>query len=297
MTFSTLLRPIFLAMTLFSGAVLAAPEGSAPASSSAPTLATSAADAQAVGAKLKAKYPKLQLLSVTRLPIGETPLYEFLASGLVGYTDHDVNYILMGGNLISGTDRTLVNITQERAKSSATDLVRSLPRDRTFKEVFGKGERPLLVFSDPDCPFCQQLEQGFAKIGDKLNATLYIFPYPLTEIHPDAERKSRHIACTADPSKAWQDWMRAPKDWDTFVASHPAPATCPGAAIVDQAQAIGRGLMFDKTPTLLFHNGMVLQRAPTEEEILKALDYVAEHPDDVQSLNPVVNQPMAQPGK
>lgn len=243
-------------------------------------------DEQEVGGRLQAKYPTLQLLSVTRLLSGGEPVYEFLASGMVGYTNRGADFVLMGGNLIAGSGPTLVNVTEERAKSSATNLVRGLPTHLALKEVFGKGERTLVVFADPDCSYCQEFEKEIHDIGDRLNATVYTFIYPLVEVHPDADRKARHIACTAKPVDAWKDWMLNPGDWSAFAARHPAPASCPGAAQVDASARIGRALLIGGTPTLLFQNGMSLARKPTLEELEKSLDYIASHPEDVQPLTP-----------
>lgn len=271
-------------LAIAAGPSLAAQDAAPPPAEASP--AGAALEVQ-VGDRLRAKYPSLQVLSVTRLNTGPQSLFEFLASGMVGYTDEKVNFVLLGGNLIAGSGADLVNITQERARASATNLVRGLPVDQAIKEVFGKGERALIVFADPDCSFCQAFEKELHAAGPDLNLTIYTFLYPLTEIHPDADRRSRHIACTADPAAAWKEWMLNPSDWTAFASRHPATPDCPRSRMVDTAINIGRPLLLSSTPTLLFHNGMSLQRKPTMEELTKSLDYIQAHPEDVQSLNPV----------
>lgn len=57
---------------------------------------------------------------------------------------------------------------------------------KTFSIIHGKPIRKLAVFTDPDCPYCKQLETLLNKV-DNVEIT-YIY-FPVTQLHPDAENK------------------------------------------------------------------------------------------------------------
>src|SRR5690606_22645875 len=114
----------------------------------------------------------------------------------------------------------------------------------------------VVVFSDPDCPFCQQLEVMFkaaeSNPSDQLNATVYTLPYVLDGLHPTADAKARQILCTADPTKSWEDWMLTAAQakseaevqaaWTAWSKRNPAPTNCPRAADVDAIKKAGYDL-------------------------------------------------------
>lgn len=69
---------------------------------------------------------------------------------------------------------------------------------------YGNGKHPVYVFSDPDCPYCKKFQSEIPKLKD---ATVYIFPYPLSELHPGAFDAATNIWCSADKAKAWDDYV------------------------------------------------------------------------------------------
>lgn len=133
------------------------------------------------------------------------------------------------------------NLTQERMEELTRVKFDSLPLDQALKVVKGKGQRQLVIFSDPDCPFCRKLEKELAKID---NVTLYNFIYPVA--HPKAADKARQIWCAADRARAWTDYMLNQK-----LAENKGDC----ANFIEQNMALGRKLRVDGTPTLIFQNG------------------------------------------
>jgi thiol:disulfide interchange protein DsbC len=79
-----------------------------------------------------------------------------------------------------------------------------LPLSNAIKTVRGTGQRKLAVFSDPQCPYCQQLEVSLAKLKD---VTIYTFLYPLQSLHPEAPLISERIWCSSNRVAAWQAFM------------------------------------------------------------------------------------------
>jgi thiol:disulfide interchange protein DsbC len=57
---------------------------------------------------------------------------------------------------------------------------------------FGSGSRKLYVLSDPDCPYCRRLDEELEKLKD---VTIYLFPAPLEQLHPNARRVVEEVWC------------------------------------------------------------------------------------------------------
>jgi len=127
------------------------------------------------------------------------------------------------------------------------------------RPVKGDGSRKLAVFSDPDCPYCQQLEN---QLKDVTGVTIYTFLYPLESVHHGAREKAVKIWCAKDRASAWSEWMlkRVP----------PEGTACQGEPTA-QVLALGDKLHINSTPTLFFANGVrsdgVMPRADLEQAL------------------------------
>jgi thiol:disulfide interchange protein DsbC len=196
------------------------------------------ADESAVRKAFAAKFPKLQVQSITKMPY--LGLYEIVVNGEVLYADEDFQY-LIDGNIISTQNMT--NLTEQRKRKLSAIDFDELPLDLAFKRVKGKGERKIAVFSDPDCPYCKRVENDLAKLD---NVTIYMFLYPIDSLHPRATEVSKQIWCSPDRIKAWDDYMLrkvAPK----------ADSSCPNP--VDKIVEYGRKKGINATPTLIMPSG------------------------------------------
>ena len=77
------------------------------------------------------------------------------------------------------------------------------------------------------------------------NVTVYTFMYNI--LTPDSAIKSRNVWCSADRSKAWEDWMLNGKE------APPAPANC--TAPNEKILALGQKMKVTGTPTIFFTDG------------------------------------------
>ncbi len=66
----------------------------------------------------------------------------------------------------------------------------------------GTGDKKLFLFTDPDCPFCSRVH---SYLRDKNDYTLYVFFYPLEELHPGVTIKTIKALCSKDVTKAVTD--------------------------------------------------------------------------------------------
>ena len=137
-----------------------------------------------------------------------------------------------------------------------------IPLTQAIVKVKGDGSRKLVVFSDPDCPYCKQLEKELAFLD---NVTIYVMLYPLDELHPDARKKSEAVWCSSDRTKAWDNLM--------LYGKKPAAATGECKTPLDEIHKVAERLSITGTPGLVFQNGkLVPGTLKTEqiEELLKA---------------------------
>lgn len=176
--------------------------------------------------------------SVTRA--GYLGLYEVYADGNIFYTDDKVSAIMVGGQLIDGSN--MKNVTEERMRKLTAISFKDLPLNQAIKQVRGDGRRVLATFEDPNCGYCKRLARELQTLD---NVTIYVFLYPI--LSEDSVRKSKQIWCAPDRSKAWNDWMVEGK-------TPPGRDDCDTSAVT-RNRDYGRRLNISGTPTMFFADG------------------------------------------
>jgi thiol:disulfide interchange protein DsbC len=118
----------------------------------------------------------------------------------------------------------------------------------------GSGSRRLYVFSDPDCPYCKQLEAELAKLS---NVQIFMFPFPLVGLHANARVIAESIWCQEDRGSAWRNYV--------LNGIAPASATCDNP--ISRNLALGERLQIMGTPALIFEDGTVIPGAVGADRI------------------------------
>jgi thiol:disulfide interchange protein DsbC len=228
----------------------------APAPESATDVPKAVADA--LTKSITGRFPDSKVLNVASTPI--PGLYEVFMGDTIIYSNANGDYLILGSMMDA---KTRNNMTTDRMNALTSVPFDQLPVAQAIKVVKGNGSRKIAVFSDPDCPFCHQLENTFANVTD---VTIYTFLYPIASLHPDAPNKARNIWCAADRSTVWTQWMTQKK------AAPAAPATCKNDP-VKELQVLGDKLHINSTPTLFFPSGKRVSGAlqqPQLEAMLNA---------------------------
>ncbi len=198
------------------------------------------ADEAAVRAAANSLAPDVKVTSIRPTPVAG--MNEVVLNGQQGpmlvYINDRGTYAFAGELIDILKER---NLTEERVEELTRVKFDSLPLDKAVKVVKGKGNRRLVVFSDPDCPYCRRLEKELAKVDD---VTVYTFLYPIA--HPAAIPKSKQIWCAADRGKAWTDYML-----NGALPANKGDCTHP----LDAVMALGQKMRVNGTPTLIFTNG------------------------------------------
>jgi thiol:disulfide interchange protein DsbC len=110
---------------------------------------------------------------------------------------------------------------------------------------FGAGRDVLYVFSDPDCTFCRQLETEIEQVKD---VTVYVFPFPIAGLHPNAALVAESIWCAPDKATSWRDYLTK--------GQVPGPATC--ANPIERNIAAASKYKLLGTPAIVFSDGFVI---------------------------------------
>lgn len=212
------------------------------------------ADEAAIRKTLTERYPSIVIQSISPSPL--PGLFEVYANGQIIYADKQADYLLAGP--LKET-RTKTNLTQQRLEALQTIDFSSLPLDKAILVRRGKGERKLVVFSDPDCPYCQALEKELAKLD---NVSIYTFLYPLEDLHPGATAKANAIWCAPDRTAAWSTYMLNGK-LDTPAVECATP--------VQDLIKLGAQLGMQGTPAMVFSDGKRIEGSVPAVEIEKRL--------------------------
>ncbi|MBG6083028.1 DsbC family protein [Rubrivivax gelatinosus] len=254
-------RLVIAALVFAAGAAFAGPQPATRAGASKAAVARQAGDpqAEALLRTLKRLYPATTFTQVSRTAV--PAIFEVQMGRNLAYTDDSGRHFFFGALYdmqaredLTAARRAALGIeqpvvagkTERQADAPRAVNWNDLPFADAFKRVKGNGERKLAIFSDPDCPYCKQLERQLEKLE---NVTIYTFLYPIESLHPDAADKAESIWCAGDDAarnQAWYDLMVK-----GIVPASGKPCANPIERNVNLAAALGvRG-----TPTLFSADG------------------------------------------
>ncbi|MDO3378408.1 DsbC family protein [Geoalkalibacter halelectricus] len=167
----------------------------------APAAAKNDGGAGAAAATLKMTFPRLEFDAVHPTPV--EGIYEVVSGERIIY------FVPRSQHLIYGEiwDAQGQSLTRARQAQMMADRIKDLPLEKALK--IGAGKNEVIEITDPDCPFCRKASEFLSQRDD---ITRYIFFYPLTRIHPEAEAKVRYILSSENPEDAYEDVMRGRYD-------------------------------------------------------------------------------------
>lgn len=201
--------------------------------------------------KVQATLPGTAVGEVRRAPV--KGLFEIQMGRNITYTDRQGKLFLIGHIYDPATRRDL---TAERL----ADINRVSWKDLPLKDAIVSGPEDgirLAVFTDPECPYCKQLEE---MLKDTPGIRVYTFLFPLTSIHPDARAKAESIWCAQDRHQALLDVMLNGKTLPPGQCETP----------IDRNIQLAQKLGINGTPGLVAPDGRVMQGVPDSVESLAA---------------------------
>jgi thiol:disulfide interchange protein DsbC len=202
--------------------------------------------------------------------ITKTPmpgLYELRIGGDIAYSDERGDYLIFAsrdqsdGHLIDTKARA--DLTEQRYNKLMAMDVPKLPFADAIMIKQGTGARRLVVFEDPNCHFCKDVEKSLVALKD---VTIYTFLIPI--LGQDSVTKSRDIWCAKDNAKTWRSWMLS------GVMPAREMGTC-DASPLKRNVALAERYRVNGTPAIIFEDGSRFAGAVDLERLQKQLDAVA----------------------
>lgn len=183
-------------------------------------------------------------------------LYEVVVGGEILYTDEQAKYFFMGHMIDTQSRVSLTSERMQQIRDARRIAIDTLPLEHSIKVVKGKGERVLIVYSDPNCPFCKKLEK---ELIDVKNITIHTLLYPILN---GSMSTATSIWCAPDRLKAWDD----------FMLRNIAPASKECETPIQTLLQSGQQYRVTGTPTLIFADGSVVSGMIPAAEIEKRLE-------------------------
>ena len=206
--------------------------------------ATPGTDVKAIEKGLKQTFPQFRFDGFRKTPI--TGIYEIDAGSQIFYFSPQ-GYLFFG-ELYS---KDGVNITAQRRSRLMATRMKNLPLDDAIK--IGSGKKTVIEFADPVCPFCRR---AYVHLAKRKDITLYVFLFPLAQIHPQAMAMSRYILCSSDQAKAFGEAMSGGLDGKNLGV----PADCGKANVLTEDIKAGKKAGVMGTPAF-FINGRFVNGA------------------------------------
>jgi len=149
--------------------------------------------------KLTGLYPATRFTSVASTPIDG--VYEVVMGQNIAYVGGDGRHFLFGHlfDMRTQKDLTADKLVADGETATPAQPVNfaTLPLHDALKSVKGDGSRPLVVFSDPRCPYCKALDEELAKLD---NVTVYTFLLPW--LGPESRPVAEALWAAAVPDRA-----------------------------------------------------------------------------------------------
>jgi thiol:disulfide interchange protein DsbC len=178
------------------------------------------------------------------------------------YLDFSKKFVI-SGNVIRLQDWENLTTTRPSQPSGNTVDVAKIPLKDAVVLGDPKAPKKIIVFDDPECPFCQKLHQEMEKIVlTRKDIAFFIKMFPL-QSHPNSYQKAKTIVCT-----------KSAQQLADSLAGKPLPPPVCKTDQIELNQKLAEELHIDSTPTLIFPNGKVLPGYKPAEAILSIVDSI-----------------------
>jgi thiol:disulfide interchange protein DsbC len=212
-------------------------------------------DAQSL---LKSFDQNIRVMEIRTGPVKYLWEVDFEANGKKGliYIDFSKKH-LFSGSLIEIQGKQ--NLTQYRLSEINKINTSQIPLQDAIILGNKNAKNKLIVFSDPECPYCAKLHQEMKKVvKERKDIAFYIKMFPL-KIHPGAYDKAKTIVCEKS-LKLLEDAYNK--------KSLPAPKC--KTSVVDETIKIAEKLGITSDPTVVLPDGRIFAGSK-DADALKAL--------------------------
>jgi thiol:disulfide interchange protein DsbC len=174
------------------------------------------------------------------------------------YLDYSKRFLLTGDVIDLETMQSLV---RERMVELNRIDPATVPVDDAVVIGDPKAPKRIIVFDDPECPFCKKIHPEMKKVvEERKDVAFFVKMLPL-KIHPDARRKAKAIIC-AKSAEMLQD----------SLDGKPVPDPSCETDQVEKNEAVAQQIGVGSTPTLIFPDGRIIPGYKPADKIIALLD-------------------------
>jgi thiol:disulfide interchange protein DsbC len=122
-------------------------------------------------------------------------------------------------------------------------------------------KKKVVVFTDPDCPYCRRLHEEMKQVLAKrkdISFTIFLFPL---DMHKDAYKKVQAVLCEKSLTLL-----------DDAFAGKPLPEPKCSNEQVEKNKALAKSFNFNGTPMLVREDGTVLSGFRPADDLLTWID-------------------------
>jgi thiol:disulfide interchange protein DsbC len=211
-------------------------------------------------ALLKAAIPNVRVLEIRTAPVRSMWEIDVESNGKRGlvYLDVTKKY-LFSGALIDIRD--MKNLTRQRFTEINRVEASSIPLKDALVLGRRNARKKVIVFTDPDCPFCGRLHEQMKKVvAERKDIAFFIKMFPLP-MHKDAYEKAKAIVCEKS--------LRLLED---SYEHKPLPKAKCRTSAVDDSIAAGKKIGVNATPTLILPDGRMITGVSDAEALIADID-------------------------
>ncbi len=199
----------------------------------------------------KMKAPDVKVLDIKMSPVRglwEVSVEDNGSRGVM-YVGFSKKYIISGPiyEIETSANKTQESLEGMNEPAERYVDVTRIPADDSL--VLGEKDAryKVIVFTDPDCPFCGKLHAELKKIvSERKDIVFYLKLMPL-KVHPDAYWKSQSILCAKSMQRLEDNFEKKP-----------IPRPDCETKVIDQTLGLAEELGISGTPTLILPDGLVV---------------------------------------
>ncbi|NPU86056.1 MAG: DsbC family protein [Syntrophaceae bacterium] len=178
----------------------------------------------------------------------------------VVYLDYTKKYVLAGSLFDAGNMTNLSLISRKAIQDQFRVDVSKIPLGNALLMGSETAGEKVIVFTDPDCPYCSSLHQTLRQIVAKRKDVAFLIKLLPLPMHKDAYWKSKSILCN-----------RSLKMLEDNFEKKEIPRTDCQTDELEKNIKFAESLEFG-TPTMILQDGSVIAGALPEDELLRKLD-------------------------
>lgn len=197
--------------------------------------------------------PTTTINSIYTTPYPDT--YALIMGANIIYGNTKSNYLTVG-HMFDVNTRNDITDNLQQMTTPKIDISNINISDALVSKAPTKVNKKLIMFIDPDCPYCRQLETQIDQQGINKKADIYYMMMPLS-MHPNAKAHTTNILCSTTPLATLKEYM---------VNNNETPQVklidgCNIDAVLERIGSTARGLSINGAPAIVTGDGVMIMGA------------------------------------